>query len=102
MLSSLSFIHHSFYGALLLIQCRSAQASNISWLFFAAMVLDIIETGIFNYATRRFPEHVSSTMVRVASIANEVKWVSFGFGTISLVTLFVHNSVKQRAKSHQQ
>ncbi|KAL7494394.1 hypothetical protein ACHAWT_007020 [Skeletonema menzelii] len=90
-----------FYGALLLIQCRSAQASDISWLFLIAMVCDIIETGTFNYAANQFPEHISSTIVRLASIANELKWVSFGFGAIGLVGLFVHNSLKN-AKAHQQ
>jgi hypothetical protein len=66
------------------------------------MLLDVIETGIFNYATRQFPQHVTSTMIRVASIANQAKWVSCGFGTISLLGLFVYNSVKRRAKSHEQ
>lgn len=41
--------------------------------------------------------HVSSG---VASIANEVKWVSVGCGFISVLCLFVYNSL-QRAKSHQ-
>ena len=66
------------------------------------MLLDLVETGIFNYATRQFPERVSSTMVGVASIVNEVKWISVGCGFISLLGLFVHNSLNKRAKSHQQ
>lgn len=92
---------HSFYGALLLIQCRSAQASNISWVFMAAMLCDIIETGTFNYATKQFPTHISSTFIRVASIANEIKWLSFGVGMVSLVGLFVYNS-RRRDRLHQE
>ena len=67
------------------------------------MLFDIIETVIFNYATKQFPNRISSTIVRVASIANEMKWVCFGFGTIILVGLFVYNSLKRaKSKSHQQ
>ena len=95
-------LFRSFYGALLLIQCRSAQVPNISWLFFAGWLLDIIETGLFNYATRQFPERVGSTLIGVASIANEVKWISVGCGFISVLGLFVYNSLIKRAKSHQQ
>ena len=92
---------YSFYGALLLIQCRSAQASDISWLFFIAMLCDIIETGTFNFAANRFPLHVDSTIVRVASIANELKWVTFGSGFIAFAGLLVYNSLT-RVKAHKQ
>ena len=66
------------------------------------MLCDIIETGIFNYATKQFPTHISSTIVRVASIANEIKWVSFGFGMVSLVGLFVYNSLRRRNRLHKE
>jgi len=64
------------------------------------MIGDIIETGTFNFAANQFPLHIGSTIVRVASIANELKWVSFGFGLICLAGLFMHNSLR-RAKAHQ-
>ncbi len=101
LINYISSLLHSFYGALLLIQCRSAHASDISWLFLIAMIGDLIETGTFNYAANQFPLHTGSTIVRVASIANELKWISFGIGLIGLAGLFMHNSLR-RAKAHQK
>ena len=69
------------------------------------MILDLIETTIFNHATNEFPNRVSSTMIQVASVANQMKWISAGFGMISLLSLFVYNSMlamKRVKKSHQQ
>lgn len=91
---------HSFYGALLLIQCRSAHTSDLSWLFIIAMLCDIIETGTFYYAANRFPDHISSTIIRAASIANEMKWITFGGGFIGVVGLLLRNSFS--SKAHKQ
>mmetsp|Transcript_7599 Transcript_7599/g.16556 ORF Transcript_7599/g.16556 Transcript_7599/m.16556 type:complete len:182 (-) Transcript_7599:122-667(-) len=89
-------------GAMLLLQCRSAGISlNISWLFPVAMFFDIIESSIFGYATRQFPEHLSNMLINVASIANQIKWASFLFGLVALVGLFANNSMR-RTKSHHQ
>lgn len=93
---------HSLYGTLLFIQCRSAKALDLSFLFLIAMLLDVVETSIFNFATKQYPEHVSSGVVRMASIANELKWVACGSGMVSLVALFVYNSLGKRVKSHKQ
>ena len=77
---------------LLLRQCRWAGVSTkISWICIVVLMSDIIESFIFRYATRQFPNRLDSNLLLVASIANQGKWVSLLLGTLTLAALGVRN-----------
>ena len=79
---------------LLLRQCHFAGISNNISLLIVVVVLlcDIIESFIFGYATRQFPNHrLDASAVTIASIANQGKWISLLLGLVMLVVLCVQN-----------
>ena len=80
------------FGALLVRLCRAARLpTDISFIFFFVMICDVIESSILGYATRQFPKRLSHVLLNLASIANKMKWCSFGFGFATLATLFIYN-----------
>ena len=100
----IAYLLHSFCGALLFIQCRTANTHDVSWIFFITMLCDIVESGSFNYALNQYPEHLSSKIMTAASIANQMKWISFGIGGVILVGLLMNNHIlgRSKAKAHQK
>jgi hypothetical protein len=67
------------------------------------MLLDIVETYIFNFATKQYPDHASSGVVHVASMQISYSGLHLAsVHTVSLVALFVYNSLGEGAKSHKQ
>ena len=52
---------------------------------------DIIESFIFGYATRQFPNRLDAAVLTIASIANQGKWISLLLGLVMLVVLYVRN-----------
>ena len=80
-------------GALLICQCRSAVSIELSWISPTIMGFDIIESSIFGYATNSFPTHINPLLISIASIANQLKWVSFALAVLLLVGLFVRSMI---------
>jgi len=91
-------------GALLICQCRSANVSiELSWISPTIMGFDIIESSIFGYATNSFPTHINPLLISIASIANQLKWISFALAVLMLVGLFVRSMIlKHGNKLHQK
>jgi len=91
-------------GALLICQCRSAGVSiELSWISPTIMGFDIIESSIFGYASATFPTHINPLLISIASIANQLKWVTFVTALLLLVGLFVRSMIlKHGNKLHQK
>ena len=92
-------------GSLLLINTKNAGnkvPNDIALLFPFVMVCDVLESGIFGYATSQYPEHrISDTLITVASIANQMKWTGFLLGLVLIVGLFVNNNLVSGKKKSQ-
>ena len=81
-------------GSVLLKECESAKRkSEVALVFPLAMMFDLVETLANGYATTQFPDRIDARVVEVSSIANQLKWVSFGVGLLMLSLLFFHNHI---------
>ena len=91
-------------GALLICQCRSAGVSKeLSWISPTIMGFDVIESSIFGYATTTFPTRINPLIISIASIANQLKWITFAAALLLLVGLFVRSMIlKHGNKLHQK
>lgn len=87
---------------LLFRQCRNAGISaSTSWISLVVVMCDIIESVLFGYATRLFPNRLDSSLLMIASMANQGKWISLLLGMFTLVALSGRNNFVGGAKSHQ-
>ena len=90
--------------ALLFRQCRYAGISTsiLPWICcMVVVVCDVIESLLFGYATRQFPNRLDSYLLLITSIANQGKWISLLLGLLTLVALSVRNNFVGGGKSHQ-
>lgn len=78
--------------ALILRQCRLAGISKtMSWISFAVEIFDIIESLLFGYATRQFPNRLETVYLMTAFTANKGKWTSLLIVMLMLATLSSRN-----------
>lgn len=81
---------------LILRQCRwqAGISKTSSWISNGVGIVvcfDVVESLIFGYATRQFPNRLDSSLLMIASIANQGKWMSLLLGMITLAVLCVRN-----------
>jgi hypothetical protein len=83
-------------GALLVKVARRASVSEqVCLLAPLVMMLDVVETLIPAYGCFLYPEErLSTELIQVSSLANQLKWVIFGFSLILSVVLFAMSKMK--------
>ena len=91
-------------GALLVNVARRASVSEqIALLAPLTMMFDVIETLIPAYGCFLYPdERLSTELIQVSSLANQLKWVIFGFSLILSVVLFAMSKMKPAVDANKK
>lgn len=70
------------------------------------MFFDCVETSVAGYGAYAFPESISDSLIHVASIASQLKWVTLFLLLVLLLGLVIRNnlvnSYRERAGSKSQ
>lgn len=81
------------FGSLLYRQCQKSKIStNLSLIYILAVLSDCLESFICRHATKTFPERIHPDLLTLASLGNQMKWLSFLLGKLILGALLVRNS----------
>lgn len=88
-------------GSLLVQQCQVAKMStSVAWIVPWIMLCDIVESALFGYITRQYPQQVDPAVVMTASLANQLKWISFLIVCTTFIALFARRLRRSKEKPH--
>jgi hypothetical protein len=90
-------------GLLVKVARRASVSEQVALLAPLLMMLDVVETVIPAYGCFLYPEErLSTELIQVSSLANQLKWVIFGCSLILLVVLFAMSKMKPATHANKK